>query len=397
MSGVAEQAVNRLVPLPLIVWNSSIRDFSDEDIQNMATSLRVHGQIHAIVCKPLTNGVYEGVCGRLRYEGAKWAKIPEVLVRVHEFESESEVKAWQLAENLHRRDLTTIQKADAYKELYELEKKELDGIHGKHIVTGMALGIQEATGDKAPAEKTIYDYMKLKELPEQVKEKIRYVPKFGMNHGKQLLRLKDKPKEQLQLAEEFTESTIKGRPLTLKQLKQKVNHILNPPQEAPPLPEGVFNVIYADPPWKYNVQHLRGTPEYPTMNVEKICGLQVPTSEDAVLFLWATNPMLEDALEVMRAWGFRYKTNLVWVKNKFGTGFYVRGQHELLLIGVKGNTHGPEESNRPPSVLNAPVRNHSQKPNEVYEIIEQMYPNSKFLELFARDKREDWESWGNEV
>jgi len=163
--------------------------------------------------------------------------------------------------------------------------------------------------------------------------------------------------------------------------------------------KGKFDIVYADPPWRYYVNHLRANPEkhYPTMSVKQICELVVPSSENAILFLWATNPMLEDALKVMESWGFNYKTNFVWVKNKFGTGFYVRGQHELLLIGVKGDVHAPEQSNRFSSVLNAPVAKHSEKPSQFYDIIEKMYPNARYLELFARNKREGWEAWGNEV
>ena len=169
--------------------------------------------------------------------------------------------------------------------------------------------------------------------------------------------------------------------------------------EKLPLPQGEFNVIYADPPWRYNVSHLRGNPEkyYPSMTLEEISKLEIPSSENTILFLWTTNPMLEDALTVLEAWGFQYKTNIVWIKDKFGTGFYVRGQHEILLIGVKGDVHPPEEANRFPSILKAPVKQHSQKPTEVYDIIEKMYPNAHYLELFARQKREGWEAWGNEV
>ena len=167
----------------------------------------------------------------------------------------------------------------------------------------------------------------------------------------------------------------------------------------PPLPKEPFDIIYADPPWRYYVNHLRANPEkhYPTLPLDEILKLEVPTSENAVLFLWATNPMLEDALEVMRAWGFNYKTNFAWEKDKFGTGFYNRGQHELLLIGVKGDVHPPGESNRFPSIIKAKVREHSRKPEEAYEIIEKMYPNARYLELFARNKRSGWEAWGNEV
>jgi N6-adenosine-specific RNA methylase IME4 len=135
------------------------------------------------------------------------------------------------------------------------------------------------------------------------------------------------------------------------------------------------------------------------MPTEKICKLRIPSADDAVLFLWATNPTLPDALKVMGCWGFTYRTNLAWVKDKIGTGFYFRAQHELLLLGIKGKMPAPLEENRPPSVLFSPVREHSRKPDEVYALIEKMYPNRKYLELFARseEKRKDWTYWGLEV
>lgn len=175
-------------------------------------------------------------------------------------------------------------------------------------------------------------------------------------------------------------------------MKQQKHH------DAPPLPKQKFDVVYADPPWKYNVK-LRGTAEdyYDTMSIKEIKDVKPPTSENAVLFLWATNPMLQDALELMRHWGFEYKTNIVWIKNKITTGFYVRGQHELLLIGIKGDAHPPQQSNRKSSVIMAPISKHSEKPKEVYKIIEEMYPDLSKIEMFARDKREGWHSWGNEI
>ncbi len=88
---------------------------------------------------------------------------------------------------------------------------------------------------------------------------------------------------------------------------------------------------------------------------------------------------------------------MVWVKDKIGTGYYVRGKHELLLINTKGKIPPPIEENRFPSVLNAPRKEHSAKPDEVYEYIEIMYPNRKYLELFARNQRENWTSWGLEI
>lgn len=168
-----------------------------------------------------------------------------------------------------------------------------------------------------------------------------------------------------------------------------------------PIPQGTFNVIYADPPWQYDFQKRGGVESgghYKDLSVEEICTNFKPnTADDAILFLWATNPKLIEALQVMQAWGFTYKTNLVWVKDKIGTGYYFRGQHELLLVGVKGSIGVPEEHTRPPSVLRSPRKEHSQKPSEVYELIESMYPNREYLELFARNNRKGWTSWGNEI
>jgi len=175
---------------------------------------------------------------------------------------------------------------------------------------------------------------------------------------------------------------------------------------ASSFPKGIYNVILADPPWDYYAK-LRGTADlhYPTMKDEEISKLKVPYADDAVLFLWATNPKLEDALRVMQAWGFTYRTLMVWSKVKdgklqMGTGYYVRANVELLLIGIKGSIGPPLEENRPLGLIQAPREEHSKKPSIVYDIIERMYPDyNSYLELFARPKvkRDGWTYWGNEV
>jgi len=171
-------------------------------------------------------------------------------------------------------------------------------------------------------------------------------------------------------------------------------------ENPPPLPEGIFDVIYADPPWRYYLP-LRGAPDahYKTEALEDICDLDVPRADNAMLFLWTTNPHLEDAFEVIRAWGFTYVTNMVWEKDKWGTGYYLRGQHELLLFAKRGDMPVPLEEVRPSSVLRAPVSEHSRKPDEIYDLIETLYPNRRYLELYARptDRREKWTYWGLEA
>jgi N6-adenosine-specific RNA methylase IME4 len=116
-----------------------------------------------------------------------------------------------------------------------------------------------------------------------------------------------------------------------------------------------------------------------------------------VLFLWTTAPHLHEAFEVLAAWRFQYVSNFVWVKDKFGLGYWVRNQHELLLIATCGDMPCPLPAARPSSVITAPRREHSRKPDEAYGLIERMYPEMPKIELFARAAREGWTVWGNQV
>jgi site-specific DNA-methyltransferase (adenine-specific) len=168
---------------------------------------------------------------------------------------------------------------------------------------------------------------------------------------------------------------------------------------TPTLPKGKYRVIYADPPWQFSNTGFEESAEqqYPTMTTEEICKLPVVelTHNQSVLFLWATNAMLEDALRVIKTWGFSYKSNFVWIKNKGPSiGWFTISRHELLLIATKDdNLHPAKKFN---SWFEAEVTKHSQKPNKVYEMIEQMY-SSPYIELFARNTRKNWSSWGNEL
>jgi N6-adenosine-specific RNA methylase IME4 len=162
-------------------------------------------------------------------------------------------------------------------------------------------------------------------------------------------------------------------------------------------------VIYADPPWQFRQgisSPIRDTENhYPTMTTEEICALPVAnlTTPDAVVFLWTTTAHLPEALRVMTAWGFEYQTNMVWIKDWIGPGYWVRGRHELLLIGTRGDMPHPSPSARPDSVIEAPRREDSQKPDEAYELIERMYPDLPKMELFARQARQGRDCWGNEA
>jgi N6-adenosine-specific RNA methylase IME4 len=170
-------------------------------------------------------------------------------------------------------------------------------------------------------------------------------------------------------------------------------------------PSGVYNVLYADPPWEYDNTGVHGAADhhYPTMPLDDISSLlddqRIAVADNAVLFLWATNPFLQDAFYVINSWGFEYKTNMAWIKTdlvKPGSGFYVRGRHELLLICTRGSFTPLDAHISPPigSVISAPVGDHSSKPDDFYTVIERLYPGCNYLELFARRQRDGWEGWG---
>jgi N6-adenosine-specific RNA methylase IME4 len=108
-------------------------------------------------------------------------------------------------------------------------------------------------------------------------------------------------------------------------------------------------------------------------------------------------PMLPDALRVMEAWGFAYKSHCIWKKDRIGTGYWFRNMHELLLVGTKGNIPAPAMGTQLTSMLEAPVGAHSQKPDAVYAMIESYFPTLPKIELNARRARPGWESWGNEA
>src|SRR5262249_4199661 len=138
---------------------------------------------------------------------------------------------------------------------------------------------------------------------------------------------------------------------------------------------------------------------YPTLALEEICALPVAqlAMENALLFLWVPPPKLEEAFRVIAAWGFDYRTGIVWVKQSIGMGNYVRQRCEHLLIARRGEFPTPEPAQRPDSVIEAPRREHSRKPDEAYALIEQMYPELPKIELFARSARPKWAAWGNQV
>ena len=174
------------------------------------------------------------------------------------------------------------------------------------------------------------------------------------------------------------------------------------------LPEGCFRVIYADPPWAYNDSGVitandaygRAARHYPTMSIGELCALPVRdhVTDDAVLFLWVTAPMLSECWPVIEAWGFTYKTLMVWDKVAHNYGHYVSVRQELLFICTRGSCTPDAPTPMPDSVVvERRSEAHSEKPASFRKVIERLYPLGRRLELFGRREVEGWTVYGNEL
>lgn len=172
--------------------------------------------------------------------------------------------------------------------------------------------------------------------------------------------------------------------------------------ERPELPtDGKYRVIYADPPWSYGntMPEYMGVQDhhYPLMTMQEICDLPVKdiAEDNAVLFLWVTSPILEDAFQVIKAWGFKYKASFVWDKVKHVMGHYNSVRHELLLVCVRGSCQ-PDVRQLFDSVYSEDRTEHSKKPDYFRNVIDTIYPTGNRIELFARQKTKGWDIYGNE-
>lgn len=172
-----------------------------------------------------------------------------------------------------------------------------------------------------------------------------------------------------------------------------------------------YQTVLADPPWQFNNRTGKVAPEhkrlnrYDTLKLEEIKGLPVQdvSADTCHLYLWVPNALLTEGLAVMEAWGFTYKTNIIWHKIRKdggpdgrGVGFYFRNTTEMILFGIRGRMRTLAPGRSQVNIIKSQKREHSRKPDELYDVIEACSPGP-YLELFARGTRSGWQQWGNEV
>jgi N6-adenosine-specific RNA methylase IME4 len=172
-----------------------------------------------------------------------------------------------------------------------------------------------------------------------------------------------------------------------------------------------FATILADPPWQFTNRTGKMAPEhrrlnrYQTLSLREICEIPVQLAADqpSHLYLWTPNALLPEALQVMKAWGFTYKTNIIWHKVRKdggpdgrGVGFYFRNTTEMVLFGMRGSMRTLAPGRKQVNIIRTMKQEHSRKPEELYEIIEACSPGPR-LEMFARGARSGWFAWGNQA
>jgi N6-adenosine-specific RNA methylase IME4 len=199
----------------------------------------------------------------------------------------------------------------------------------------------------------------------------------------------------------------------------KLELYMNDTRNQDRIEPGKYNIIYADPPWRYRNYSMgllaekgekwvrgHGLPPYDVMNNSDICGLPIIdiAAKNSILLMWATYPKLEEAFEVIAAWGFEYKTVVfTWVKQNpsgvgfhFGCGFHSRANPEICLLASRGNGLRRVD-NSVPNLIITPIEGHSKKPHEARLRIQRLYGNVLRIELFARQRYNGWDAWGNET
>ncbi|HWJ71914.1 MAG TPA: MT-A70 family methyltransferase [Kaistia sp.] len=191
--------------------------------------------------------------------------------------------------------------------------------------------------------------------------------------------------------------------LEKKERRQSRERVLALQQRA--LPDRRYGVIYADPEWRFEPwsretgMDRAADNHYPTSEENDIVLRPVGTiaAKDCALFLWATAPMLKAGLRVLEHWGFTYKSQVIWRKDQIGNGYWFRNRHEILLVGTRGDVPAPAMGDQWESVVDAPLGEHSAKPEIFAEMIEDYFPNLPKIELNARCARPGWDAWGLEA
>ena len=368
-------------------------------------SAEEHTQLTLNICKegirePLILWNNYIIDGHNRFEIANQFNL-EYKTISKEFENEDEVKEWMILNQFGRRNLSAYQRS-----VLALELEDVFRIKAKENQKGGQGGVllKQNSAEANPIETrkelskvasvshdTIAKVKKIQEkAPQEIKTKLS-TGEISINAAYKEIK-KEEKKEELKEKKEEYEKRVEAK----NKNEFKVDIFKT---------KETFRVIYADPAWSYNdkqdTPQLGGASKhYDTMTINQLSKLPVNkiAENNSVLFLWVTSPLLEDAFKVISSWGFKYKTSFIWDKVKHNMGHYNSVRHEILLVCTKGSCT-PDNKILYNSVQRIERNNnHSEKPIEFLNIIDDLYNYGNKLEMFCRTiKKQNWYGWGNEL
>jgi N6-adenosine-specific RNA methylase IME4 len=347
------------------------------DIPTLAASIAELGLLHPIVVTPTG----ELIAGARRLAAARLLGLTEIAARVIDLDA---VVKGEFAENAHRKDFNLSEAVAIKRALEPIERAAAKERQGQRT-------------DKHPEKFSTSSNGRASDRVAIVVGKHRTT----IAKAEAIVDAAEAEPERFGKLKEDMDRTgrVNGVFRRLKIAKQA--ELIR--TEPPPLPgNGPYRVIVVDPPWPYGPRSeddpsKRGVRPYPTMSIAEICALPVVSvaHHDCVLWLWTTNQHMREAFTVLDAWGFQQKTILTWAKDRMGTGDWLRGQTEHCLMSVRGKPIVALTNQT--TLLHAPGREHSRKPDQFYALVEKLCPAPRYAELFARSVRANWDGHGDEM
>jgi N6-adenosine-specific RNA methylase IME4 len=347
------------------------------ELTALADDIREHGLKEEIV-------TYEDqiLDGRNRFNACKIAKVEP---RFRQYKGKDPLSI-VISLNAMRRDLTTDQRACIALEILPELKRQ-----AKERQTDVLKKGDSPVREKIPQR----EQGRAKEqAAERLKTNRKYIDDVEKIKETDPEKFEQIKKGEIKIIDVKNEIKKKERQKEIKELNKKIG------KTSKEILNNKYNVIVIDPPWdygnkeKYDSIGFRGTTDYPTMTIEEIKNLKIPSDENCILWLWTTNTHIKYSFEILNHWGFRDVSILTWVKNKMGVGKWLRSKTEHCIMSIKGKP--VIDLSNQTTVLNADVREHSRKPNEFYLMVDELCPGNK-LDYFSREDRKGWDSYGNDT
>ena len=370
-------------PVPISTDNNEIKELkinetfkelipklADEEYAQLESNLKENG-----IREPISIWENTIIDGHNRYEIAMKYNLP-FKTESYNFENESDAILWIIKNQLGRRNMSAYDRS-----ILALRLKPVIAEKAKEKQSD-AGGALRQKSDKAPID-TKKELAELAGVSHDTISKVEKIEQQGTPEIIERIKRGD--------------ISIHGAYQAVKN-KEKKHTVIT--QSKPKLPNGKFDVILADPLYEYGVNEGEdSSPKFHSLVtlLDEVKNISIPVESSAVLFLWATYPLLPEVMKIMTSWGFKYKSQIVWDKEIGEKSYWVKEQHEVLLIGAKGNFEAPMPSLTVESVYREQRKN-NEKPAYFYTAIEKMFPNGKYLELFSnKPHSERWTVWSNQV